>query len=150
MEEKFIKLAIEEAKKGISLGDGGPFGAVIIDENNQILSTGHNKVLTSHDPTNHAEIVAIREACRKRNSQDLSGCKIYSTCEPCPMCLSAIIWANIKDIYYSSTREEADKIGFRDKDIYDFLNNKNTLINKTKIDSIDCDTLLESYQGDRY
>ena len=86
-----MKLANENAKRGIKNGDGGPFGAIILDENLNIIANGNNKVLKNNDPTAHAEIVAIREACKKLNTYDLSKCILYTSCEPCPMCLSAII-----------------------------------------------------------
>ena len=89
-------MAAEEAEIGVEKGEGGPFGAVIVDKDYNIISRCHNMVLASNDPTNHAEIVAIREACRKLKTHDLTGYTIFSSCEPCPMCLSAIIWSNIK------------------------------------------------------
>lgn len=150
MNDNAIKLAIKEAEDGVKNKDGGPFGAAIVDMDGNIISLGHNKVLSTNDPTNHAEIVAIREACKKLNTQDLTGYKIYSTCEPCPMCLSAIIWSNIKEISYSSTREDAEKIGFKDKMIYDYLSGNNDLLKKVKVDNKDCDNLMENYQGELY
>lgn len=150
MKEELLKLAVEEAKIGIDKKDGGPFGAVITDSEGNIIAKGHNKVLVSKDPTNHAEVVAIREACKRLNTSDLSGYKIYSSCEPCPMCLSAIIWSNIKEVYYGAGRCEANNIGFRDKDIYDFLDNKNEIIYKEQVESSECINLLNSYEGERY
>ena len=101
-------MAAEEAEIGVEKGEGGPFGAVIVDKDYNIISRCHNMVLASNDPTNHAEIVAIREACRKLKTHDLTGYTIFSSCEPCPMCLSAIIWSNIKKVYFGATREDAD------------------------------------------
>ena len=101
---------------------GGPFGACIVKDG-KIIGKGNNQVICSNDPTAHAEIVAIRDACKNINSYDLSGCELYTTCYPCPMCISAIIWANIKKVYYGNTSEEAEKIGFRDEAIYDYLKN---------------------------
>ena len=133
--DRFMKLANENAKRGIKNGDGGPFGAIILDENLNIIANGNNKVLKNNDPTAHAEIVAIREACKKLNTYDLSKCILYTSCEPCPMCLSAIIWANIKTVYYGCTKEDAGEIGFRDDIIYDYLKGKNTkLINLKQLD----------------
>jgi tRNA(Arg) A34 adenosine deaminase TadA len=112
----FMQQAISLAKQNIQQG-GGPFGAVIV-KNNQVISTGANCVTTSNDPTAHAEITAIREACTKLNSFSLEDCTLYSSCEPCPMCLSAIYWAKIKTLYFGATHEDADKAGFRDNFLY--------------------------------
>lgn len=105
--------AINEAKNGIYNGDGGPFGAVIVKDN-KIIGKGHNKVLLNNDPTAHGEISAIREACNYLNTFDLTGCDIYTTGEPCHMCLCACMWANINHIYYGCTISDNEKIGFRD------------------------------------
>ena len=107
-----IELSINSVKK-----DGGPFGCVIT-KNGTIISEGYNRVTSSNDPTAHAEIVAIREACKKLNTFNLSGCDLYSSCEPCPMCLSAIYWSHIDNIYYANTRDDAKKINFDDSMIY--------------------------------
>ena len=115
---KFMKLAIEEAKEGISNGHGGPFGAVIVKDGN-VIASGHNHVVINNDPTCHGEINAIRKACQKLGTFDLSGCEIYTTHYPCPMCACAIKWANIKTVYYGCTIEDTEKIGFRDKEFYD-------------------------------
>ena len=96
---------------------GGPFGSVVVKDN-EIISEGSNKVTSSNDPTAHAEVVAIREACKKLNTFDLSGCEIYTSCEPCPMCLSAIYWSRLDKIYYANTREDAKNIDFDDSFIY--------------------------------
>jgi len=126
---KFMKKAIEEAEKGIAVRDGGPFGAVIVKDN-KIIAFGHNKVISSNDPTAHAEIVAIREASRILQRFDLSDCELYTTCEPCPMCYSAIHWAKIFRVYYGATRTDAKNIGFDDQYLYDVLSNK---ISDTKL-----------------
>jgi len=115
-----MHLSIKEAFKGMRKGEGGPFGAVIVRKG-KIISISHNKVLKSKDPTAHAEINAIRMASKKLKKFDLSDCEIYSSCEPCPMCLAAIEWARIKYLYYGCTRRDADKLGFGDKEIYDDL-----------------------------
>lgn len=114
--EKAIELSIQNVKEG-----GGPFAAVIV-KNREVLSVGVNEVIQKNDPTAHAEIQAIREACRKINSYDLSGCIIYSSCEPCPMCFGAIYWAHINKVYYCNSREDAREIGFDDDFIYTELN----------------------------
>ena len=107
-----IELSIDSANK-----KGGPFGCVIV-KNNKIMGEGSNKVTLSNDPTAHAEIVAIREACQKLNTFNLSGCDLYSSCEPCPMCLSAIYWSHIDNIFYANTRDDAKEINFDDSLIY--------------------------------
>ena len=131
MKNEFMKRAIELSIESVNKG-GGPFGSVIIKDN-KIISEGYNKVTTNNDPTAHGEIVAIREACKKLKNFNLSDCELYSTCEPCPMCLSAIYWSRINKIYYANTREDARKIDFDDSLIYSELQ-KN--INKRKIQMI--------------
>lgn len=145
-----MQQAIEEAVKGINEQAGGPFGAAIVDKEGNIIATGHNEVLKTNDPTAHAEVNAIRKACQLLNTKDLSNYIIYSTCEPCPMCLSAIIWANIKTMYYGSTRYDAEKIGFKDNIIYEFLENKNTILKKEQLLNPQCQQLLENYDGELY
>ena len=128
MKNEFMKRAIQLSIDSVKNG-GGPFGAVIV-KNNKIIAEGSNKVTMNNDPTAHGEIVAIREACKKLNNFNLIGSKIYSTAEPCPMCLSAIYWARIDEIYYANTRDDARKIDFDDSLIYSELQ-KN--IDKRKI-----------------
>ena len=113
----FMQKAIELSIKNIN-NNGGPFGCVIV-KNNKIISEGVNGVTQNNDPTAHAEIVAIRNACTKLNTFDLSGCEMYTSCEPCPMCLSAIYWSHIDIVYYGNSRENAAEIEFDDKFIYD-------------------------------
>lgn len=122
-----MKEAIKEAYKNEinNYTDGGPFGA-IIEKDGKIISRGHNTVISSTDPTAHAEINAIRNASKTLGTHDLSGCTLYTSAEPCPMCLSAIIWANIKDVYFANTKEDAKKIGFRDDMIYNFIKSNNS------------------------
>ena len=120
MNNKFMIRAIELSIKSVNSGTG-PFGAVIVKDN-QIISEGFNKVTLANDPTLHAEIVAIRSACKSLNNFILRGCDLYTTCEPCPMCLSAIYWAHIDKIYYANTRRDAQKIDFSDALIYEELN----------------------------
>jgi tRNA(Arg) A34 adenosine deaminase TadA len=112
---KAIELSIENIANG-----GGPFGAVIARDG-EIIATGVNRVTSEHDPTSHAEVNAIRNACRKLNTFDLAGCEIYTSCQPCPMCLGAIYWAHIDKIYYGNTKTDAKEIGFDDSFIYDEL-----------------------------
>ena len=120
MTNKFMARAIELSIKSVDSGTG-PFGAVIVKDN-KIISEGFNIVTSSNDPTSHAEIVAIRNACKSLNNFVLKDCDLYTTCEPCPMCLSAIYWARINKIYYANTRIDAKKIDFSDAMIYEELN----------------------------
>ena len=129
---KFMKEARNLARENLSTNAGGPFGACIVKDG-VIIGKGSNNVLKNNDPTAHAEIIAIREAAKKMNTYDLSNCELYTTCFPCPMCLSAIIWANIKKVYYGNTKEDAAKIGFRDDFIYDYIMN---LKNGTEDESV--------------
>jgi tRNA(Arg) A34 adenosine deaminase TadA len=131
MKNEFMKRAIELSIKSVNNG-GGPFGSIIV-KSDKIIAEGSNKVTSNNDPTAHGEIVAIREACKKLNNFSLNGCELYSTCEPCPMCLSAIYWARIDKIYYANTRDDARKIDFDDSLIYTELQ-KN--IDKRKIPMI--------------
>ena len=121
-----MQLAIERAKKTMREGIGGPFGATITDKDGNVIAVNSNRVLADHDPTAHAEITAIRDACKKLGTHDLSGCVMHATGYPCPMCLSAMIWANIEVCYYGNTPEDAEKIGFRDDFIYDFVKGGNS------------------------
>jgi len=116
MKSEFMKRAIELSIENVNKG-GGPFGCVVVKDN-KIVSEGSNKVTSTNDPTAHGEVVAIREACKKINNFSLNGHELYSTCEPCPMCLSAIYWARIDKIYYANTRKDAQKIDFDDSLIY--------------------------------
>lgn len=119
---EYMKIAKELAKDNLKTNAGGPFGACVV-KNGIIIGKGSNKVLLNNDPTAHAEIMAIREACKTINSYDLSNCELYTSCYPCPMCLSAIIWSNIKIVYYGNTKEDAKNIGFRDDFIYEYIGN---------------------------
>ncbi len=117
---EYMRIAKELSDDNLITNVGGPFGACIVKDG-QIIGKGSNHVLSNNDPTAHAEVMAIRDACKNINSYDLSGCELYTSCYPCPMCLSAIIWANIKKVYYGNTKEDAANIGFRDDFIYDFI-----------------------------
>ncbi len=149
---KYMKIADELAQQNILTNDGGPFGAVII-KNNEIVGKGNNQVVLKNDPTAHAEIVAIRDACKNLGTFDLTGCEIYTSCYPCPMCLSAIIWSNIKMVYYGNTKEDAEKIGFRDNLIYEYLEGQSKTTNKEDIlkiiamDRKETIKTFESYQN---
>ncbi len=115
---KFMKAAINEAYRGIKNREGGPFGAVIVKDG-KIIARGHNQVLKNKDATCHGEMQAIRRASKKLGTHDLSGCEIYTTGEPCPMCLGGIMWANIEKVYYGCNTVDTEDIGFRDKRFYE-------------------------------
>ncbi len=143
----YMKIAKELSEENLKTNVGGPFGACIV-KNGKIIGKGSNHVLSNNDPTAHAEIVAIREACKNINSYDLSGCELYANCYPCPMCLSAIIWSNIKKVYYGNTKEDAANIGFRDDYIYSYIkkladnsNDKNVL----ELECIDKDETIKAF-----
>jgi len=123
MKNKFMQRAIELSIESIHSG-GGPFGSVVAKDN-EIISEGMNRVTVNNDPTAHGEITAIRQACKKLNTFDLSGYELYSNCEPCPMCLSAIYWSHIDKVYYANTRDDAHKIDFLDPIIYKELQKTN-------------------------
>ncbi|WP_319501586.1 nucleoside deaminase [uncultured Draconibacterium sp.] len=118
--EKFMRAAIELAKQGMDGNHGGPFGAVVV-KGNQIIAKGYNQVTSSNDPTAHAEVVAIREACKVLNTFQLEGCTIYTSCEPCPMCLGAIYWARPDKVVFGATKQDAASAQFDDQFIYDEL-----------------------------
>ena len=120
-DRKFLLKAIEQAKKGVEQGAGGPFGCVIVKDG-VIVGQGFNQVTSTNDPTAHAEVVAIRDACRELNSYQLTNCDLYASCEPCPMCLGAIYWARPKRVIYACTRNEAAEAGFDDAVIYEEIN----------------------------
>jgi len=119
-DEKFMQVAIDLARVGMNKGTGGPFGCVVVKDN-RIIAAGTNAVTSTNDPTAHAEVVAIREACRVLKTHQLSGCDLYTSCEPCPMCLGAIYWARPDHVYYGSTRHDAANAGFDDHFIYEQL-----------------------------
>jgi guanine deaminase len=120
-ERKFLERAIALSKQGMESGRGGPFGCIIV-KNNEVIGEGNNRVTSTNDPTAHAEVVAIREACKKLGTYQLDGCDIYASCEPCPMCLGAIYWARPGRVIYANTREEAADIEFDDDFIYNEIN----------------------------
>jgi guanine deaminase len=116
--EKFMRMAIALSEQNVTLSLGGPFGAVIVKDG-KVVAKSANKVTTTNDPTAHAEVSVIRKACKKLKTFDLTGCVIYTSCEPCPMCLGAIYWSRIDIIYYANTKKDAADIGFDDQFIYD-------------------------------
>ncbi len=146
---EILRLAMEQARKTMNENIGGPFGAAVIAENGDILAVTSNSVLRDNDPTAHAEVNAIRAACKKIGSYDLSGCVLYTTAYPCPMCLSAIIWANIKKVYFGCRPEDAEHIGFRDDFMYRFIEAEcrdKSVLDMAELDRADCLKLFEEYQ----
>ena len=119
-EKKFMREAIRLAEDGMNSDSGGPFGAVVV-KNGEIIARGFNRVTSDNDPTAHAEVIAIREACKKLGTFQLDDCEIYTSCEPCPMCIGAIYWARPRKVYYACTREDAAAANFDDQFIYDEL-----------------------------
>ncbi len=143
-QEKYMQLAIELAQENIKSGNGGPFGAVIVKDG-EIIATGANSVTSKNDPTAHAEVTAIRNACKKLNSFQLDDCEIYSSCEPCPMCLGAIYWARPKALYFAADKHDAANAGFDDSFIYDEIKldySKRSILSK----QIDIETKLKPFE----
>ena len=140
----FMQAALEEAYAGIEAGDGGPFGTVIVRDG-EIVGRGHNRVVVNQDPTCHGEMEAIRDACKNLGTFDLSGCELYTTAEPCPMCLGATLWANIPVVYYGCTREDSNEIGFRDEVFYEYLAGEADLLTVSEFERERCLELFETY-----
>ena len=140
---KYMRMAINEAKKGIRNGHGGPFGAVIVKDG-EVIAKGHNQVVKNNDPTCHGEIMAIHKACKKLGTFDLSGCEIYTTGEPCPMCMAAILWANIDKVFYGCNILDTEEIGFRDKKFYEQFANREQFIQE--LDRKQCLKLYGEYK----
>ena len=139
----FMKEALNEAYQGIEDGHGGPFGAVIVKDG-EIVGRGHNSVLKNQDPTCHGEVMAIHDACKRLKTFNLKGCDIYTTGYPCPMCMGAILWANIDRIYFGCNVTDTESIGFRDKKFYE--DQRKGLAEKTvEIDREECLKLYEDY-----
>lgn len=147
--KNYMQIAIEEANKGLEKGAGGPFGAVVAKDN-RIIGKGHNCVLVSNDPTAHAEIVAIRDACNNIGSFNLEGAVLYTTCYPCPMCAGAILWSRIGRIVYCLNSEDAKEIGFDDSLFHSHIADKEFWKDMTTHDTTnlqDCQGLLEKWKN---
>ena len=138
-------MAINEAKKGITHGHGGPFGCVIVKDG-EVVGKGHNQVIKNQDPTCHGEVMAIHKACKKLGTFDLSGCELYTTGEPCPMCLGAILWANIDKVYYGCNIIDTEKIGFRDNKFYSMTKEEKAEFIK-ELDRKQCLKLYDMYMS---
>lgn len=141
---ELMQIAIDEAYQGIQAGDGGPFGSVIVKDG-EIVGRGHNRVLANNDPTCHGEMEAIRDACRNLGTHDLTGCELYTTAEPCPMCLGAVLWSNMDAVYYGCTREDSAEIGFRDDAFYRQLNGEEETVSLQEFDRGTCRQLFDDY-----
>ena len=144
---EYMKVAKELSDENLKTNVGGPFGACVV-KNGKIIGKGSNHVLKNNDPTAHAEVMAIRDACKNINSYDLSGCELYTSCFPCPMCLSAIIWSNVKKVYYGNTKEDAASIGFRDDYIYEYikkLSSNNQKSETLELESMDRDDTIKTF-----
>ena len=144
----YMSEALKEAYEGIEKKHGGPFGCVIVKDG-KIIGRGHNRVLLNHDPTCHGEMEAIRDACKNSGSHDLSGCELYTTAEPCPMCLGAILWANIGKVYYGCNVNDTDNIGFRDDKFYDYLKGDADLLTLEENEREECKRLFDKYMEDK-
>ena len=143
-EEKFMIEAIKMSQKGVHENEGGPFGCIVV-KGDKIVGRGNNKVTSTNDPTAHAEVVAIRDACKNIGAFQLDDCEIYTSCEPCPMCLGAIYWARPKVIYYANTRGDAAAIGFDDSMIYEEMS-KSYADRKIPIIAISRDEALQVFK----
>lgn len=141
---KFMKAALEEAYQGIKNGDGGPFGCVVVKDGD-IIGRGHNRVISGKNPTLHGEMTAIADACKNLDTHDLSGCDIYTTAEPCPMCMGAILWAGIKAVYYGCNTKDTENIGFRDEVFYKMLRSEDMGIVYSECERNDCLELFRTY-----
>ena len=144
---EYMNEANNLAKENLTTNNGGPFGAVVVKDG-KIVGKGNNNVLASNDPTAHAEIMAIRDACKKLQTYNLEGCVLYTSCYPCPMCISAIIWSNIKEVYYGNTQKDADEIGFRDDKIYEFIEKMSTSQNTNliKLTELDRNETIKTFE----
>ena len=142
---KWMRLCIEEAIEGVHQEDGGPFGAVILKDH-ELIAQAHNAVLKSHDPTAHAEINAIRQASQKLQRFDLSDCILITSAEPCPMCLSAIMWAGIRQVYYGCTVHDAKEIGFADEFIYTYIQNRSIENAPIQLEELLRDEALQAFK----
>jgi guanine deaminase len=143
---RWMKVAYDEALKGMLGDEGGPFGAVILKDG-ELVAQAHNRVLMSNDPTAHAEINAIREASDKLGTFDLSGCVLYTTCMPCSMCMGAIMWARIENVYYGATEEDAKRGGFDDLKFYEMLQGKREGLALTQIDKASSAKLFDIWNA---
>lgn len=142
---KYMLFAIEEARMGIRAGHGGPFGSVIVKDG-EVVGRGHNQVILNNDPTCHGEMMAIRDACKRLNTFDLSGCILYTTGEPCPMCFGAILWANIEKVYYGCNVLDTEEIGFRDNKFYNMTDKEKQEFSKC-LDREECKKLYQEYMN---
>lgn len=146
----YMDEAIKEAYEGIENGHGGPFGCVIVKDG-RIVGRGHNRVILKNDSTCHGEMEAIRDACKNLGTHDLSGAELYTTAEPCPMCLGGILWSNIKTVYYGCNVHDTNSIGFRDDIFYKYLNStseneKSSILSQTELEREKCLALFARFK----
>lgn len=144
MHMHYMELAMKEASKAMTEKSGGPFGAIIVKDD-VVVGRGHNQVLELHDPTAHGEIQAIRNAGKFLETHDLSGCSLYTTGQPCPMCLAAIQWANINEVYYGCSTHDIDEIGFRDEEMYEVIS-----VEQSQIGEDSCKKLFSEYKNSEH
>ncbi len=142
---RWMQEAYNSALQGMENQEGGPFGAVIVKDG-ELVSVAHNEVLCSKDPTAHAEVLAIRRASKKLESFDLSGCELYTTCKPCPMCLGAVMWARIPKVYYGTDEKDAAAIGFDDAKFYEIILGKTKELDMQQIDYEESKKLFEAWE----
>ena len=145
-EIRFMQEALQEAYEGIRAGDGGPFGCVIVKDG-LIVGRGHNRVILKNDPTCHGEMEAIRDACEALGTYDLAGCVLYTTAEPCPMCLGATLWANIRQVCFGCSRLDSEGIGFRDELFYRYLDGEADILSVSELGREECLKLFEEYKA---
>lgn len=145
--QEWLSKAAREAQKGVLGGHGGPFGAVIVKDGT-LLASAHNEVIKRNDPTAHAEVLAIRKAAKRLGSFDLSGCELYTTCEPCPMCMGAVLWARIGRVVFGVDRQDAASIGFDDSAFYRFFESKSkkNWLTVEQVDSPVCKEVMTLWQ----
>ena len=144
MENYIREITLEVRKSCLDFKVGGPFGALVLKDG-KVIGSGVNRVIAKHDPTAHAEMEAIRDACINLKTHDLSGCELYATGFPCPMCMSAIIWANIKKVFYSADYKDAESIGFRDSYIYEFIKRGQKDKHILELIQIEKDSIIDIY-----
>lgn len=144
-ERELMALAIQEARNGVACGEGGPFGAVVA-RRGVVVARGHNRVLQTNDPTAHAEVVAIRDACARLGTWSLDDCVLYASCQPCPMCFAAAHWSKLPRCVYAATADDAASVGFDDRYLYDAIQGKADVV-KCKMECLPCDDALQPFHA---
>jgi guanine deaminase len=144
-DRELMALAIEEARRGVASGEGGPFGAVVA-RNGVVVARGHNRVLQTNDPTAHAEVVAIRDACARLGTWSLDDCVMYASCQPCPMCFTAAHWSKLPRCVYAATADDAAGVGFDDRYLYDAIQGKTEVV-KCAMEHMPCDDAMHPFEA---